>query len=250
MIKIKSKDEIELMKHSGKIAYELLNNLGDLIKPGISAKELNDYAYDFMEKRNCKPSFLGYDGYPASICVSINEVVVHGIPTEKMVLRNGDIVTVDVGVNYKGYNSDTARTYIIGNTTREKRELVENTKKALYKGLEVIKEGIKLNEVCKNIESVALKHRYAVFRELTGHGVGTELHEDPYIPNYANRESENIILKEGMTLAIEPMFGLRNKNIWLSDDGWAVETEDGSPSAHFEHTILVTKTGYEIVTGE
>lgn len=250
MIDIKSEDEIKLMRHSGKIAYELLNNLKDLMKPGVTTKELDDYSYKYMADRDCTPSFLGFEGYPASICVSINEIVVHGIPNDKKILKNGDIVSVDVGVNYKGLNTDTAYTYIIGNTTREKRELVEHTKEALYKGLEVIKDGMKLNEVCKNIESVAKKHHYSVFRELTGHGVGKELHEDPYIPNYSNKESEDIILKEGMTLAIEPMFGLKNRNIWLLEDGWAIETEDKSPAAHFEHTILVTKTGYEIITGE
>lgn len=250
MIDIKSEDEIKLMRHSGKIAYELLNNLKDLMKPGITTKELDDYSHKYMTDRGCTPSFLGFEGYPASICVSINEIVVHGIPNDKKILKNGDIVSVDVGVNYKGLNTDTAYTYIIGNTTREKRELVEYTKEALYKGLEVIKDGIKLNEVCRNIESVAKKHHYSVFRELTGHGVGKELHEDPYIPNYSNKESEDIMLKEGMTLAIEPMFGLKNRNIWLLEDGWAIETEDKSPAAHFEHTILVTKTGYEIITGE
>lgn len=250
MIEIKSEDEIKLMRHSGKIAYELLNNLKDLIKPGITTKEIEAYSHKYITDRGCTPSFLGFEGYPASICVSINQVVVHGIPSDNEVLKNGDIVSVDVGVNYKGLNSDTAYTYIIGNTTKEKRELVEHTKEALYKGISVIKDGIKLNEVCKNIESIAKKHNYSVFRELTGHGVGKELHEDPYIPNYSNKESENIILKEGMMLAIEPMFGSRNRDIWQLEDGWAIETVDQSPAAHFEHTVLVTKTGYEIITGE
>ena len=250
MISIKTKEEIELMKHAGKIAYELLMSMKNLMKPGVSTKELDEYAYKYIIERDCTPGFLGYEGFPGSICVSINEVVVHGIPSDKIKIKNGDIVTIDLGVCYKGMHTDTAYTYIIGNTTREKRELVEHTREALYKGLDVIKEGIKLNEVCKNIESVALKHHYAVFRELTGHGVGYDLHEDPYIPNYSNLESEDIILKSGMTLAIEPMFGLKTKNIWMLEDGWTIETEDKSPSAHFEHTILVTKDGYEIITGE
>lgn len=250
MISVKSEEEIKLMRYSGVIAYQLLINLKDLMKVGITTKELDDYAYKFISEKGCTPSFLGFEGYPASICVSVNEIVVHGIPDKEKILKNGDIVSVDVGVNYKGYNSDTAYTYIIGNTTKEKRDLVRYTKEALYKGLEVIKDGIKLNEVCKNIESVAKRHHYSVFRELTGHGVGKELHEDPFIPNYSNKESENIILKEGMTLAIEPMFGLKSNNIWLLEDEWGIETEDKSPSAHFEHTILVTKTGYEILTGE
>lgn len=250
MISIKSDDEVKLMKHAGSIAYEILMNMKDLIRPGVSTKELDTYAYNYITKKDATPSFLGYEGYPASICASINEVVVHGIPNEKQILKNGDIISIDIGVCYKGMHSDTAYTYIVGNTTREKRELVENTRTALYKGLEVIKEGIKLNEVCTSIESVAKKHHYAVFRELTGHGVGKVLHEDPYIPNYSNKESESIILKSGMTLAIEPMFGLRNKNIWMLEDVWTIETEDKSSAAHFEHTIVVTKDGYEIITGE
>ena len=250
MISVKSNEEIELMKHAGSIAYKILSSIKDLIKPGISTKEIDDYAYKCIIDNECIPSFLGYEGYPASTCVSVNEVVVHGIPSEKEILKNGDIVSVDIGVIYKGMHSDTAYTYIVGNTTKEKRELVENTKKALYEGLGVIKEGIKLNEVCTSIESVAKKHHYAVFRELTGHGVGKNLHEEPFIPNYSNAESENIILKSGMTLAIEPMFGLRNKNIWVLEDEWTIETEDKSPAAHFEHTIVVTKNGYEIITGE
>lgn len=250
MISIKSKNEIELMKYAGNIAYKILINLKDLIKEGTTTKELDNYAYNYIKENNCTPSFLGYEGYPASICVSINEVVVHGIPSEKQILKNGDIISVDIGVCYKGMHSDTAYTYIVGNTSKEKKDLVENTRKALYKGLEGIKEGIKLNEVCTSIESVAQKHRYAIFRELTGHGVGHKLHEDPYIPNYSNKESKNIILKSGMTLAIEPMFGLKNKNIWVLEDGWTIETEDKSSAAHFEHTIVVTKDGYEIITGE
>ncbi len=250
MISIKSDKEIKLMRHSGKIAYNLLEALKDLMVSGVSTEKINDYAHKYIEENKCTPSFLGFEEYPASICVSINQVIVHGIPDKNKILKNGDIVSVDVGVNYKGYNTDTAYTYIIGNTTKEKKELVEYTKEALYKGLEVIKAGIKLNEVCKKIESVAVKHRYAVFRELTGHGVGKFLHEDPFIPNYSNKESENIILKEGMTLAIEPMFGLKDNDIWMLEDEWGIETVDKSPSAHFEHTILVTKTGYEILTGE
>lgn len=250
MIEIKSKDEIELMIHAGKIAYNILTSLNDLIKPGISTKEINDYVNTEILKNDCTATFLGYEGYPASVCISVNQVVVHGIPNEKTIIKNGDIVSVDLGVNYKGMNVDTAYTYIVGNTTKVKRNLVMNTQKALYKGIEVIKPGISLNEVCASIESVAKRNGYAVFRELTGHGVGKNLHEDPYIPNYSNKESESIILKEGMTLAIEPMFGTGKRDIWMLEDGWTIETEDESPAAHFEHTVLVTKDGYKIITGE
>lgn len=250
MSSIKSSEEIEYMRHAGKIAYDILISLKDLMHPGVSTKELNDYVHKIILDNDCTPSFLGYEGFKGSICVSINEVVVHGIPSEKEILKNGDIVSIDLGVTYKGMVTDTAYTYIVGNTTRAKKELVENTRAALYEGIKKVKDGVSLNEVCAAIEAVALKHNYAVFRELTGHGVGSSLHEDPYIPNYSNEESKEVILKSGMTIAIEPMFGLGKRNIWMLEDGWRIETEDKSPSAHFEHTILVTDTGYEIITGE
>lgn len=249
MISIKSDEEIALMKKSGQITYNVLMNLKDIIKPGITTKEIDEYVHDYIVSHDATPSFLGYDGFPASSCVSINEVVVHGIPNNRKI-KNGDIVTVDVGSIYKGYHSDSAYTYIVGEVDDKIKNLVENTRKALYEGISQVKAGVKLNDVCSKIGSVAKENGYGVFTCLTGHGVGRELHEDPYIPNYSNKESENIILKEGMTLAIEPMFSLGTKEVWLLDDDWTIVTQDNSPSAHFEHTILVTKDGYEILTGE
>ncbi len=249
MISIKSSEEIDLMRIAGKITYDLLMDLKDIIKPGITTKEIDKYVYDFIISHDATPSFLGYEGYPASACVSINEVVVHGIP-DNTKLKNGDIVSVDVGAVYKGYNSDTAYTYLVGEVDKNVIKLVEDTRKALYNGMKEVKAGVKLNKVCTAIGKVAKDNGYGVFTCLTGHGVGKDLHEDPYIPNYSNHESEGIILKEGMTLAIEPMFSLGTKEVWLLEDDWTIVTRDGSKAGHFEHTILVTKDGYEILTGE
>ena len=249
MISIKNKQEIEYMRASGQITYEVLMNLKHVIKAGMTTKEIDKYATDYIVSHEATPSFLGYEGYPAATCISINEMVVHGIPDDTVV-KDGDIVSVDVGSIYKGYHSDSAYTYIIGKVDEKTTKFVNDTQKALYKGLEVIKEGIKLNDICSAIGQVAKDNGYGVFTCLTGHGVGKTLHEDPYIPNLSNHESEGIILKSGMTLAIEPMFSLGTKEVWLLEDGWGIVTRDNSLAAHFEHTILVTKDGYEILTGE
>ena len=249
MISIKNEQEIEYMREAGKIAYDLLMSLKDIIKPGITTKQIDDYAYKFITSRNATPAFLDYEGYPASTCISINDMVVHGIP-DNTKIKEGDIVSVDTGAIFKGFYSDTAYTYIVGKTDFKTEKLVKDTQKALYAGISKVKEGASLNEVCSAIGEVATRNKYGVFEVLTGHGVGKTLHEDPYIPNYNNHESEGIILKAGMTLAIEPMFSLGTKEVWLLPDEWGIVTQDGSNSAHFEHTVLVTKDGYEILTGE
>lgn len=246
---IKSAEEIKLMRVAGKVVYEVLELMETMVKPGISTLELDNIAKEYILNKDCTPSFLNYNDYPKSICVSINDEIVHGIPNKERIIKDKDIVKIDVGACYKGYHGDSARTYIVGKTNKEIENLVTNTKKALMKGLSVIKEGIKLNEVCKAIESVALENGYGVIKELTGHGIGKSVHEDPYIPNYENTESE-LILKAGMTLAIEPMFSLKNNKVWINSDGWTISTKDGSISSHFEHTVVVTKNGYEILTGE
>ena len=249
MISIKNEQEIELMKKAGKISYDLLMSLKDIIKPGITTKEIDDYAYKFITSRDATPAFLDYEGFPASTCISINDMVVHGIP-DNTKIKEGDIVSVDTGAIYKGYYSDTAYTYIVGKVDKEVEDLVNNTRKALYEGISKVKAGVKLNEVCSAIGKVGKDNGYGIFEMLTGHGVGKTLHEDPYVPNLSNHESEGIILKEGMTLAIEPMFSLGTKEVWLLPDNWGIVTRDGSYAAHFEHTVLVTKDGYEILTGE
>ena len=249
MISIRNEQEIEYMKVAGKIAYDLLMNLKDIIKPGITTKEIDRYAYDFITSHDATPAFLDYEGYPASTCISINDMVVHGIP-DNTKIKEGDIVSVDTGAIYKGYYSDTAYTYIVGKVDWKVEKLVNDTRKALYAGISKVKDGVSLNEVCSAIGEVGKRNRYGIFECLTGHGVGASLHEDPFIPNYNNHESKGIILKAGMILAIEPMFSLGTKEVWLLPDNWGIVTQDGSVAAHFEHTVLVTKDGYEILTGE
>ena len=247
MISIKSSKEIELMKHAGHINYLTHEEVRRHLKPGITTKELNDIADKFIRAHDCTPSFLNFDGYPGSICISINDEIVHGIPGKRKI-KNGDVVSVDIGSCYKGYHSDSANTYIVGNAPKEVQDLVTNTQKSLYKGLSVIKEGTKINEIGAAIEKYAHAHNLSVVEELVGHGVGTSVHEDPDVPNYYTNLSRR--LKAGMVIAVEPMLNLGSKEIYMEDDDWTIKTHDGLPSAHFEHTVLVTKDGYEILTGE
>ena len=246
MISIKNADEIKLMKEAGHLNYMCHKMLEKEIKPGITTAYLDGLAYNFILSHDALPSFKNYDGFPGSICASINEEVVHGIPGDKA-LKEGDIISIDIGVLYKGYHSDSAWTYPVGKISKEKEHLLFNTKEALYRGLNEIKNGVKLGNVCQAIEKHAKLSNLSVIRELVGHGVGTKLHEEPDVPNYGD---SNIILKTGMTLAIEPMLNLGTRNIYLLDDEWTIVTRDGKPSAHFEHTIVVTDDGYEILTGE
>ena len=247
MISIKSDYEIELLRKAGHIVYLTHKELEKHIKPGITTLELDNIASKFIESLGATASFKDYDGYPKSICTSINDEVVHGIPSQRK-LKNGDILKVDLTVRFKGYESDSARTYIIGNVSDDVRSLVENTKNALYKGLSVVKAGTPLSLIGKTIEDYAHKNGLSVVEELVGHGIGTSMHEDPDVPNFYTKT--NVILKEGMTICIEPMLNLGKRSVYLDDNDWTVKTEDGMPSAHFEHTIVVTKDGYEILTGE
>lgn len=247
MIIIKSDREIELMKHAGHINYLAHKEVEKHLKAGISTSKLNKIADKFIRDNDCTPSFLNYEGYPASICISINDEVVHGIPSNR-IIKDGDVVSIDIGVCYKGYHSDSANTYIVGNQTKEVVDLVNNTKNSLYEGLSVIKEGTLLSDIGKKIEEYAISNDLGVIRELVGHGVGTSIHEEPDVPNYYVKS--NLRLKKGMVLAVEPMLTLGERYIYMEDDEWTIKTEDGLPSAHFEHTVVVTENGYEILTGE
>lgn len=247
MIVIKSDREIELMKHAGHINYLAHKEVAKHLKVGVSTSKLNKIADKFIRDNDCIPSFLNYEGYPASICISINDEVVHGIPSSR-VIKDGDVVSIDIGVCYKGYHSDSANTYIVGKQTKEVEDLVNNTKNALYEGLSAIKKGVLLSDIGMRIEDYAKRNNLGVIEELVGHGVGTNIHEDPDVPNYYVKT--NIRLKKGMVLAIEPMLTLGKRYIYMEDDDWTIKTEDGLPSAHFEHTIVVTDNGYEILTGE
>ena len=236
------------MRHAGHINYLTHEEIKKHVKAGITTKELDKIAYDFITKNDCVPSFLNYEGYPASICTSINDEVVHGIPGNTK-LKNGDIISIDVGVAYKNYHSDAARTYIIGEVDNKIKKLVEKTEESLYEGLKVIKAGAKIGDIGAAISEVAHQNGLSVVRELVGHGVGISIHEDPDVPNFGKKNT-GLVLKAGMTIAVEPMLNLGERYVYMEDDDWTIKTDDGSPSAHFEHTVLVTDTGYEILTGE
>ena len=248
MISIKTEEEINKMKAAGHLNYLTHQYLKSLIKPGITTKYLNDEAEKFIVNHGGIPGFKGLYGFPGTICISVNEVVVHGIPGNR-VLKEGDIVSLDIGVVIDGYHSDSAWTYPVGKINKEKEHLLYHTEKALFIGLKEIKDGAKLGNVGARIEQYAKKHKLGVVKELVGHGVGKELHEEPDIPNYG-KYNTGITLKSGMTLAVEPMLNSGTEKIYILDDDWTIVTRDNKPSAHFEHTIVVTDSGYEILTGE
>lgn len=247
MISIKSSREIELLRIAGNIVYQTHMYLKPFIKEGITTKELDKLAEEFILSKGATPSFKGYNDYPASICTSINEEVVHGIPSKRR-LRNGDIISIDIGACYKGYHGDSAWTYAVGHISDQKKFLMEHTEKSLFVGLSMIKPGNRIGDIGNAIYEYATSHKLGVVRELVGHGVGTNVHEEPDVPNFGKAKT-GPVLKEGMVLAIEPMITLGRRDICILDDDWTIETVDNSPSAHFEHTIVVTKDGYEILTG-
>ena len=247
MISIKSEREIELMREAGKYNILTFKEVEKYLKPGVTTKKLDKIIHDFIIKNGCVPSTLGYEGYPASVCISVNDEVVHGIPGAR-VLQNGDIVSIDLVLSYKGYHADATRTYIIGDVPEDVRNLVENTKGAFYAGVAKVKEGARIRDISRAIEDYAHAHGLSVVEELVGHGIGSSMHEEPDVPNFDTNSM--VKLKTGMTLAIEPMLNLGSKHVFLEDDDWTVKTVDGKPSAHYENTVLVTKDGYEILTGE
>ena len=246
MISIKTEEEIELMRIAGKIVGDTHNYLKSFIKEGITTKELDKLAHDYILSRGATCSFLNYSGYPASICTSINEEVVHGIPSDRK-LKNGDIISIDIGACYKGYHGDSAWSYAVGEVSDEVKYLMEHTKQALFEGLSVIKSGVYVGDIGNAVETYAKKYKLGVVKELVGHGVGSHLHEKPDVPNYGKPKTGDI-LKEGMVIAVEPMLNLGTSNIYMLDDEWTIITADDRPSAHYEHTVVVTKDGYEILT--
>lgn len=248
MITIKSNREIELMKQAGNIVYQTHQYLKPFLKEGITTEEIDRLAEKFIRSKDATPSFKGYDGFPGSVCTSINNQVVHGIPG-KIKLKNGDIISIDIGACYKGFHGDSAWTYAVGEVDEEKKYLMEHTKKALFEGLKQVKPGNRVGDIGYAIEQYALKHNLGVVKELVGHGVGTDVHEDPEVPNYG-KAGTGPLLKKGMVIAVEPMLNLGTADIYMLDDDWTVETADGKPSAHYEHTVAVTEDGYQILTGE
>lgn len=248
MIKIKTKEEVSLIREAGKINEAVHKLLAESIKPGITTNQLDQIAEDYIINQKATPSFKNYQGFPKSICSSINEEVVHGIPSD-YILKDGDIVKIDIGVCFKGYHSDCAHTYIVGQVSPEIENLVEVTKESLYEGIKAIKPGAYLYDISNKIADYATKHNVGIVKDLVGHGVGKDLHEDPNIPNF-HMKVKGPKLIPGMVLAIEPMLNLGTDKVIAGTDGWTIITKDHQPSAHFEHTVLVTEDGYEILTGE
>ena len=246
MISIKSKHEIELMKEAGMMVSKTHKYLQKYIKPGITTKDLDELAEEYIKNMGGVPTCKGYEGFPTALCTSINDEVVHGIPSNRK-LKNGDIITIDMVIGYKGYQGDAAWTYAVGSISDEKKYLMEHTEKALYEGIKQVKPGAHIGDISNAIETYATKHKLGVVKELVGHGIGTEMHEDPDVPNYG-RPGHGPRLKEGMVICIEPMLNLGTADIEMLEDNWTIVTRDEKPSAHYEHTVLVTKDGYEILT--
>ncbi|MGN0306486.1 MAG: type I methionyl aminopeptidase [Lachnospiraceae bacterium] len=246
-VSIKSEREIELMRQAGKILARVHDELGAAIRPGISTLEIDRLGEKLIREFDCIPNFLNYHGYPASICVSVNEEVVHGIPRKDRILQEGDIVSLDAGLIYKGYHSDAARTHLVGEVSPQIRKLVEETKNSFYAGIKMARPGNYLFDISNAIDAYISQFGYGIVRDLTGHGIGSSLHEDPQIPNFAQRR-KGIKLQPGMTLAIEPMINLGRADVEWLDDNWTVVAEDGLPSAHYENTILITEGEAEILT--
>ena len=246
-VSVKSVKEIELMRAAGRILGRVHKELAAEIEPGMSTLDIDRLGEEIIRSYGCIPSFKNYNGYPASVCVSVNDEVVHGIPTRKRKLREGDIVSLDIGVIYKGYHSDAARTHGIGEISEEASLLIERTRQSFFEGIKYAKEGNHLHEISNAIAAYAESFGYGVVRDLVGHGIGTRLHEDPQIPNFTQK-SRGVRLKAGMTLAIEPMINAGRFDVAWQNDDWTVVTQDGSLSAHYENTILVTSGEPEILS--
>lgn len=246
-ITIKSAREIELMRESCKRLVEVHQAMEELIKPGITTWEIDEFAEKMIRKMGCIPNFKDYNGYPASVCCSVNDEVVHGIPSKERVLKDGDIISLDAGLIYKGYHSDAARTHAVGNVDKEVLKLMEVTKQSFFEGIKYARAGHHLHEISNAIDAYVSQFGYGIVYDLIGHGIGRALHESPEIPNF-RQTSRGPKLRPGMTLAIEPMINMGRPEVDWLEDNWTVVTEDGSMSAHYENTILITDGEPEILT--
>ena len=249
MIVIKSNREIELMREAGRITALAHRKVAEAIAPGVSTFELDQIAEQVIRENGATPSFKGYGGFPGSICASINNVVIHGIPKKNTKLKNGDIISIDIGAYYKGYHGDSAMTHAVGKISPERERLIQVTKDSFYEGMKFAKPNNRLSDISHAVEQYVRLHGYDVVHDFTGHGVGRALHEDPVIPNYGPAGT-GPILKAGMTLAVEPMVVEGSHKVKILSDDWTTVTVDGSDSAHYEHTIVITEDGYEILTKE
>lgn len=247
MITIKTDAEIALMRESGKLTKNVLDLIEREIRAGMTTKDIDRLAYEYIKSCGAYPSFLGYSGYPASVCTSIDSMVVHGIPSDDVVIKEGQIVSVDVGVIYNGWQGDAARTFMIGEVSEEKKKLVKVTEECFFKAIENLKDGTPLGDIGYKVQTHAEANGFSVVRALVGHGIGKDMHEDPSVPNYG-KKGTGIRLKKGMTIAIEPMINAGVYQVDFLSDGWSVVTKDRRPSAHYENTVAITENGVEIFT--
>lgn len=246
MIITKNEEQLHIMRHSGRILSDVFKCIEDNIREGITTKQLDTLCHELILKNGATPSFLNYNGYPASICTSIDEEVVHGIPSSRR-LEKGQIVGIDIGVFYNGYHSDAARTYEIGTVSEDKHRLAEVTRESFYAGIDGLSADSRLGDLGYKIQTHVEKNGMSVVRSLVGHGIGSNLHEDPSVPNYGN-EGRGLRLKAGMTIAVEPMVNMGHYDVVIAKDGWTVITKDRLPSAHYENTLIVLSDGVELIT--
>ncbi len=247
MISVKTSEELVIMRKASLIVRDVLLMLEDHIKEGVSTAHLDYLAREYIHKRNAKPSFLNYQGYPSSICASIDDVVVHGIPSQSSCLKEGMIVGIDVGAYYDGFHGDAARTFAVGKISDEKARLIKVTKESFFKAVERIKDGVRLGDISSSVQQHVESNGFSVVKALVGHGIGRELHEEPSVPNYGEA-GRGVRLRTNMTIAIEPMVNAGTFLVKTDRDGWTVRTKDGAPSAHYENTVLITDSGAEILT--
>ena len=247
MISIKTAEEIEAMRDPCAITRDVLDLLGRSLREGMTTAELDRIAFEFIKDCGAEPAFLGYCGYPASACISLDDMVVHGIPNDKQVIKEGVIVSIDVGAVKNGFVGDAARSFYVGDISAEKKKLIDVTRECFFEAIEDLCEGSPLGDIGYRVQKHAEENGFSVVREMVGHGVGRKMHEDPSVPNYG-KKGTGIRLKAGMTLAIEPMINMGERYVNFLSDGWGVATRDGKPSAHYENTVLITKEGTEILT--
>lgn len=246
MISIKNEAQLDNMRLAGAIVRDLLELIGENAKAGVTTRRLDAIAYDYIKKHNATPSFLGYGGFPGTLCTSIDNEVVHGIPGHR-VLEDGMLLKIDAGACFNGMHADAARTFAIGNISEEKRRLMQICKESFFKGVSVLKDGARLGDLGYTIQNFVEANGFSVVRELVGHGIGAAIHEDPSVPNYGV-QGRGLRLTKNMTIAIEPMINMGTRHVYQLNDGWTVVTQDGMPSAHYENTVIITDIGVEILT--
>ncbi len=249
MIVLKTNRELSLMREACRISAGALRVAGEAVQPGVTTEEIDRIAYEYIIKQGAKPNFLNYNGYPATACISINDEVIHGIPSKKRVIKEGDIVSIDLGAVLDGYNGDNAATFAAGRISPEAERLINTTRESLYKGIEAAVAGGRIGDISSAVQTYCEERGFSVVRDFVGHGIGTKLHEDPSVPNYGT-PGRGVRLLPGMTLAIEPMINAGGYEVRQLSDGWTIKTKDGKLSAHFEHTVAITADGPKILTTE